>query len=85
MIQAFPIRLIPEHGGHPRPSRALPAGINLPFAVAGERLALQIEVFTSKPCLIQPSVKAGAERPRVSLLKTNQRRSKQLNGGKTSL
>lgn len=64
--------MILEHGGRPRPSCALPAGINLPFVVAGERLAPQIEVFTSKPCLIQPSVKEGAERPRVSLLKTNQ-------------
>lgn len=39
------------------PLLLLPAGINPPITVAGERLAPQIEVFTSKPSLIQPSVR----------------------------
>lgn len=41
----------------PRPLPLLPAGINPPITVAGKRLAPQIEVFTFKPCLIQPSVR----------------------------
>lgn len=41
----------------PPPLPLLPAGINPPIAVACKRLAPQIEVFTSKPCLIQPSVR----------------------------
>lgn len=51
---------LPHHPG-PRwsspPLLLLPAGINPPITVAGERLAAQIEVFTSKPSLIQPSVR----------------------------
>lgn len=47
----------PGPGWSSPPLPLLPAGINPPIAVAGKRLAPQIEVFTSKPCLIQPSVR----------------------------
>lgn len=51
----FHLILWPRWSSPPLP--LLPAGINPPITVAGKRLAPQIEVFTSKPCLIQPSVR----------------------------